>query len=603
MAHRGPDDRGVYLSGDNRLGLGFRRLSIVDLSAAGHQPMANEDESVWVVANGEIYNHIDLRKELEAAGHRFRSRTDVESLVHGYEEWGEGLVNRLHGMFAFAVWDERTGQVFMARDRIGIKPFYYAEVNGVFLFASEIKSILEWPGMYREVDYEAVSHYLTLASTPSTLTMFKDVRKLPPGHSLTVSLSGEISTKRYWEPLPLHDRWSHHDETEIVERLREMLRESIRLRMMSDVDFGVFLSGGLDSSLNVALMSELMDEPVRTFSVAVEGDRQSDERDAARQVATAFATDHHEITIQRQDFIDFLPQMVWHQDEPLADPVCVPLYFVSRLARDHGTIVVQVGEGSDEIFAGYDLYTLMERLHRRWVARFERLPRALSSVAAQIANRVLPESKSEFFRRAADGQEFFWGGSVVFADHAKAALWRRGESARTYEDVIAPTYSRFERLSPGRTFLERITYLELNQRLPELLLARVDKMTMAASVEARVPFLDHELVEFALSIPPGLRIKNNVGKHLLRKAARGIVPSQVLARPKRGFCGSASNMVRGEIVDFAEDAIVSSQWMSELLYGHSVTSILAEHRSGARDHGMAIWCLLNLALWHRVWFE
>ena len=633
MTHRGPDDEGAYVSPDRRFGMGFRRLSIIDL-VGGHQPMSNAlcarhngiaggrdhggHGTIWIVFNGEIYNHDELRRQLEAQGHFYSTRCDTETIIHAYEEWGEDVVLHLKGMFAFAIYDERpaparsrgTGaRLFLARDRLGIKPMYHTQHNGSFLFASEIKALLSWPGIEREVDEEALYHYLTLSVAPAPLTMFQDIRKLPPGCVMTVHSDGRTETRSYWDPVSSSSPSSEFatlSESEQVERLRQMLRESVRRRMMSDVPFGVFLSGGLDSSLNVALMSELMDRPVDTFSVSIRDDPLSDERSHAQRVADHFGTNHHEVVISPQDFVDFLPTMVHHQDEPLADPVCVPLHAVSRLARDSGTPVVQVGEGADELFAGYTGYATLSDFHRRIFKPFAALPGWAKRPFATAAPYILPAWRAEYVRRAAAGQELFWGGVSVFSEKEKRRILRDGHNGmpyETYDDVVAPHYRAYDDARPGRPFLDRIIYLELKHRLPELLLMRVDKMSMATSVEARVPYLDHELVEFAVAIPSSLKYHRGRTKHILKEAAAGILPDDVINRPKVGFCGGAGNMVRGPIVDHAEQVITSSQWMRGIVDMQVVQTLLAEHRADRRDNGMAIWNLLNLAVWHQTWIE
>jgi len=605
MVHRGPDDAGVYVSSDRRIGLGFRRLSIIDRSPAGHQPMCNEDGSVWIVFNGEVYNHAALRAELEKHGHKYKSRTDTESIIHGYEQWGADVVHRLRGMFAFAVWDQNKRTLFLARDRIGVKPLYYCERGGMFLFGSEIKAILAHPGVSRDVDYEALYHYLTLAATPAPLTMFKGIRKLEPGHTITVSESGAVTTAQYWDPLFPDDSIGGMSEKDTIDKLRSMLRESIRLRMMSDVPFGVFLSGGLDSTLNVALMSELMDRPVDTFSVAIKDDPRSNELSQARHIAEHYKASHHEIVITQSDFIDILPKVVFHQDEPLADPVCIPLYFVSRLARDNGTPVIQVGEGSDEIFAGYTGYAFMENFYHRRFKPFAAMPGWIKKPFAALASAVLPPRKAEFVQRAARNEELFWGGACIFSDSFKRKLFKSplaGLSA-TYNDVVLPHYAAFDAARPHAPFLDRIIYLELKQRLAELLLMRVDKMTMATSVEARVPYLDHELVRFALSIPASLKLHKGRTKAILRKAAIGIIPDFVIHRPKKGFCGSATNMMSSGLIDYAEKTVFESLFIQETFNLDIIRPMFAEHRNNIRGHGMALWCLMNLALWHNVWIE
>ena len=620
MTHRGPDDLGTYVSPDRRIGLGFRRLSIVDL-AGGHQPMSNEScpgkrgggrtdglsaaADVHVMLNGEIYNHRDLRRELEALGHVYRSRCDAEALVHGYEEWGDGVVERLRGMFAFAVYDHGRRRLFLARDRLGVKPLYYRNAGGIFLFASEIKAILAWPGVEKAVDDEALYHYLTLMVTPAPSTMFRDIRKMPPGHTMSVDSDGRTVLRQYWDALP-PEGLQTASEGEIVERLREMLRKSIELRMMSDVPFGVFLSGGLDSSLNVALMSELMDRPVDTFSVAISDDPLSDERSQARQVAAEFGADYHEVSVTPEQFVETMPHVVHHLDEPLADPVCVPLYHVSKLARENGTIVIQVGEGADELFAGYTGYGVMADFHRRMYAPFAALPGWLKRPVAMIAPSIMPERRAEYVRRAAAGEELFWGGAVAFPEQAKRRLLRNGVnggSSDTYADVIAGHYSSIDGVRPRSAFLDRVIYLELKQRLPEFLLMRVDKMSMAASVEARVPYLDHELVQFALGISSSLKYRAGRAKHVLKEAARGILPDHVIDRPKTGFCGGARNMVSGPVLDYAERAMADSEWLREMVNFEVVENMVAEHRAGGRDNAAGIWSLLSVALWHRHWFE
>ena len=395
MTHRGPDDSGIYLNAENTVGFGFRRLSIIDLQG-GHQPMSNEDGRVWIVFNGEIYNHKDLRNELKKKGHHFKSRADTEVIVHGYEEWGDDVVQRLRGMFAFAIWDDNKRRMFLARDRLGIKPLYYLHDKDHLIFSSEIKAILSIPTVKRKLNEEALYHYLTLAVTPAPMTMFQGIEKLEPGHTISIGMDGKINKSQYWDPLITDNSISGLSEEDIIKKLRELLRESIRLRMMSDVPFGVFLSGGVDSSLNVALMSELMDRPVDTFSVSIKDDPLSDESSEAKAVADHFNTNHHEIMITDQDFIDFLPEMVKFQDEPLADPVCIPLHFVSKLARENGTYVIQVGEGADELFCGYSLWGMFSDFNNRYYNPFSRMPSVIKKMGLGIGRYLLPERKIKY---------------------------------------------------------------------------------------------------------------------------------------------------------------------------------------------------------------
>src|SRR5215471_4297679 len=390
IVHRGPDSDGYFVSSDGHAGLGFRRLSIVDLTT-GDQPMSNEDDTLWLVFNGEIYNHADHHPMLEARGHRFRSRCDAEVILHLYEEFGVDCLDYLRGMFAFALWDTRTRRLLLARDRVGEKPLYFADVPGGLVFGSEIKALFGHPSLRPRLNEAALSLYLTFAATPAPNTLFEGVSKLPPGYRLIVDgESGERRLERYWQPLPDYAATGATETftppaEEYVERLEDLVRESIRLRMMSDVPYGAFLSGGVDSSLNVALMAELADRPVSTFSVAIEGDPNSDELRFARSVAERYGTRHHEVVIGERDFLEYLPELVWHQDEPLADPVCVPLHAISEAAHQSGTKVIQVGEGSDELFSGYTSYAFFSDFHRRVWRPYQGLPRGLRRAATSLA--------------------------------------------------------------------------------------------------------------------------------------------------------------------------------------------------------------------------
>src|SRR6266581_7867099 len=403
MAHRGPDSDGYFVAPDHQLGLGFRRLSIVDL-ATGDQPMSNEDDSVRLVFNGEIYNHADHRPRLEALGHRFRSRCDAEVVLHLYEEHGPDCVDHLRGMFAFALWDSRRRRLLLARDRIGVKPLYFAALPHALLFGSEIKALFGHPGVTPRLNEDALSLYLTFAATPAPRTLFEGVQKLPPGHLLIVDTeTGQRSLERYWQPLPDPDELAvRRSPEEYVERLETLVRESIRLRMMSDVPYGAFLSGGVDSSLNVALMAELADRPVSTFSVAIEADVASDELGFARAVAERYGTRHHEVVIGAQDFLEYLPNLVWHQDEPLADPVCVPLHAISEQARGTGTKVIQVGEGADELFSGYPSYAFFTDFHRRVWRPYLLLPGGVRRAAAASVGPLMNLDRADVLERGAD---------------------------------------------------------------------------------------------------------------------------------------------------------------------------------------------------------
>src|SRR5262245_45991255 len=472
MTHRGPDDAGVYLSPDRRLGLGHRRLSIVDLSPAGRQPMSNEDGTVWITFNGEIYNHAKLRAELERKGHVYKSRTDTETLIHLYEEEGPDFVRRLEGMFAIGLWDARKGELLLVRDRVGIKPLYYAVLPGAVLFGSEIKAILAHPRMSRRIDLAAFYHYLTFIAAPAPRTLFQGVHKIPPATRVSIDRHGTIRSETYWDPLaaPVEEGASYQDEAFCAERIRDLLARAIEKRMMADVPFGVFLSGGLDSSANVALMARVMDRPVRTYSVGFKDHPSYNEFDYARKVAALFKTDHHEVQIGSRDLLDFMPNLIFHQDEPIADWVCVPLHYVAKLARETGTIVVQVGEGSDEQFFGYDHYLRAYRSQQRSYRRLQRLPRLLRQALRQGARGlgcVLRRGgdRLDLVRAAARDETFFWGGAIAWREEEKRRFLSLDLRSRIdgldSHDVVLETDRRAARRLKDGDFGTRMIYLEL----------------------------------------------------------------------------------------------------------------------------------------------
>ena len=605
LRHRGPDADGYFVSPDHRVGFGFRRLSIVDL-ATGDQPMSNEDGSVWLIFNGEIYNHADHRAGLESRGHRFRSRCDAEVVLHLYEEFGPDCVHHLRGMFAFAIWDASRRRLLLARDRIGVKPLYFAALPGALLFGSEIKALLRHPSLQPRLNEDALSLYLTFASTPAPLTLFQGVEKLPPGHRLLVDAdTGQRTLERYWQPLPdsAEVGLERHPE-EYVERLEALVRESIRLRMMSDVPYGAFLSGGVDSSLNVALMAELADRPVSTFSVAIEADAASDELAFARAIAERYQTQHYEVIISEKDFLDYLPDLVWHQDEPLADPVCVPLHAISEAARESGTKVIQVGEGSDELFSGYTSYAFFSDFHRRVWRPYEALPGFFRRGVASRLGDFMSLDRADVLDRAAQGGELFWGGAVPFYDSHKRRLMPSLDHDGAGRQAVAALYADVDMALPGATQLDRMIGIELRQRLPELLLMRVDKVTMGSSLEARVPYLDHKLVEFALAIPPRVKYRRGITKWVLKRVAeRAGLDRRVVYRAKRGFCGSATNMLSPRLLERAEQDVLDSSFARERFDLGFVRRMFAEQRAGRADHNFRLWCLWNLVAWHACWLE
>jgi asparagine synthase (glutamine-hydrolysing) len=622
MVHRGPDGCGLWHDAERRVGLAHRRLSIIDLSEAGRQPMGSPDGNVWLTFNGEIYNHLELRRELEARGHRFLSRSDTEAILLGYLEWGDGVVERLEGMFAFAVWDARRGEALLVRDRIGVKPLYFCETAGEFLFASEIKALLADPHVPREVEPIAAWHYLTFFVPPAPLTMFRGIYKLPAGHLLRVRPGQGPRLERWWDPVAAPptdmDPDLYRDDATSAAELIRRLDSSVERRMMSDVPFGVFLSGGVDSSTNVALMSRHMDRPVDTFSVGFKGHEEYNEFEYARLVATRFKTNHHEVSIDEDDMLEFLPQLVHQQDEPIADWVCVPLHFVSKLARDNGTIVVQVGEGADEQFCGYPQFQEPLAYHAHYQKPLDMLPAALRGLpvaGARLLGLLDPRwrARAEIAADVVRGGELFWGGAICYRGQDKQAVWAAGQTVNgslpdfvpaayaqyDSEQVVREIAGRFRRENPRAGFYEAMIYLELRLRLPELLLMRVDKISMTSSVEARVPFLDHHVVEFSMGMPMDQRLRGGVGKYLLKQAVRGLLPDEVIDRPKMGFGAPVAEWMRGPFGEYTRDRLMANR--TGLFDKPRLATMLDEHRSGKKFWAVHLWLALNLTLWHDHW--
>jgi asparagine synthase (glutamine-hydrolysing) len=597
LVHRGPDGGETWVSDDGRVGLGFRRLSIVDLSPAAMQPMENEDGSVRLVFNGEIYNHTALRRELEGLGHRFRTdHSDTEAVVHAFEEWGIDCLHRLRGMFALGIWDARERTLWLARDRVGIKPLHWSVYGGRLAFGSEIKALLADPERSRAVDPEALYHYLSFLTAPAPLTLFAGIRKLPAGSWLRATGDGEVRVEEWWDP------WDHAspqegDDEELAGRILETLRESVQLRKMADVPVGIFLSGGIDSSTNAALFAEGERDPVHTFSIGYDADYASypSELPWARRMAERVGADHHERIVSQQDLLDFLPELVRLQDEPIADPVAVPLFFVSELARRNGVIVCQAGEGADELFWGYPSW----RTHLR-LQRADDLPvPALVKQGGLAALRAAGQGTSrpyEFLRRGAAGEPVFWGGAEAFTEAQKQRLLgpelRGSLDGLSSWDALAPLRARFERKAWETSHLHWMSYLDLKLRLPELLLARIDRMSMGSSVEVRVPFLDHELVELTLGIPAAAKTRDGELKRLLKLAVAGILPPEFLARPKQGFRVPVDEWVLDRLGERTREEVDAFCRDSGLLDRDEAARVLAGPWRDA-------WYLLNLALWWR----
>ena len=597
VRHRGPDGGRTWVSADGAVGLGFRRLAIVDLDERAMQPMANEDGTVQLLFNGEIYNHLEIRRELEATGrHRFATdHSDTETIVHSFEEWGIDCLERLRGMFALAIWDGRARELWLARDRLGIKPLYYSTWGGRLAFGSEPKTILADPSFPRRLDAQAVYHYLSFLAAPAPLTFFADMKKLAAGTWLRADESGTVEERTWWDPWDHVDPLTEASDDELAARVLEELRTSVELRKMSDRPVGVFLSGGIDSSTNAALFSDGETAPVRTFSIAYDDEYSSypSELPYARLMAGRIGAEHHERIVSLDDLIGFLPELVRLQDEPIADPVAVPLYFVSELARQNDVVVAQAGEGADELFFGYPSW----RTHLR-LQRADDLPvpgyakrAGLAALAAAGRDRTRPY---EFLRRGSEGVPVFWGGAEAFTETQKRRLLgpelRAEVDGLSSWDALAPIRRRFEEKAWDTSHLNWMTYLDLQLRLPELLLARIDRMSMGVGLEVRVPFLDHRFVELALSIPAAAKTRGGELKHILKTAVRGIVPDELIDRPKQGFRVPVDEWFLERLGDTARTEVAEFADASGMIDADEAARVLREPRRDA-------WYLLNLALW------
>ena len=593
IRHRGPDDEGVWV--DEGVALGMRRLSIIDLST-GHQPIHNEDRTVWIVFNGEIYNFRELRLELEGAGHRFYTSTDTEVIVHAYEQWGKGAISRLRGMFGLAIWDTRSRTLLVARDRVGIKPLYYATTQGRLYFGSELKSLLEAPDLPRDLDAAALDHYLSFLYTPRDGSIFKSVRKLPPGHLMTWA-DGRLEIEQYWQ-MPATETFAGSEE-EAVHQLRAVLSDAVRSHMISDVPLGAFLSGGVDSSLVVGLMSELSSARVKTFSIGFD-EPAFDELEHARRVADHFGTDHHEFVVQ-PDGVSILDRLIAHFDEPFADSSAIPTWYVSEMARRHVTVVLS-GDGGDELFGGYDRYLPHPR-----VAAFDRFsPRALRRLAAFAADRLPHGARGKnFLRHVGRNEQGRYLDAIRFfgADEKPALLTPELRRAIDGPDAETRMARHFARLAP-LPWPSQMMRFDAETYLPEDILTKVDRMSMAHSIESRVPLLDNDVIAFAASLPAAMKIKNGRRKHVLKEVAATLLPRDIIDRKKQGFGVPLGAWFRGHLRELFADTLLSPTAMQRGYFQPAfVNRIVTEHLKGTRDHTLRLWQLLVFERWNREYVD
>lgn len=600
LERRGPDGAGEWMEKGNKCGLGHRRLSIIDLSTNAAQPMSNEDGSIMVAFNGEIYNHAELRKELNICGkHRWKTdHSDTEVILHAYEQWGISCLDRFRGMFAIALWDANQRNFYLVRDRIGIKPVYYTIENGILTFASEIKAILKVRQRKAEINEKALYDFLSFLTTPGEETLFKNIYKLRPATYLCIKNNGTIKKTKYWDVWDnTHPELYQADEGTITEALVSELRTSVKLRKEADVPVGIFLSGGIDSSTNAALFSESNPDNIKTFCICYDQDYASykNENHYAKVMAEYCGAKYYEKLLKLDDLLDIVPEIIHLQDEPLADPVCFPVYFVSKLAREHGVTVAQVGEGSDELFWGYT--------HWKYLLNLMKLndlpcPNTIKKFGYKCLNFMGEKNTSytEYLRRASLQLPIFWSGAEAFYEFDKKHMisdrLKKKIGDYTSFEAIRPTYDTFMERAWEKSHLNWMSYADLNHRLPELLLMRVDKMSMGVSLECRVPFLDHKFVELAMSISQSQKTKKNKTKTILKKAVRGIIPDEIIDRRKQGFgvpiydwfSGRLGEVMRREIAFFSNSTgLLDLKYLQGILYDPRYTS--------------QIWYLYNLALW------
>ncbi len=605
LTHRGPDDAGIFVDArEGRVALGHRRLSIVDV-AAGQQPMTNEDGSLHITYNGEIYNHADFRETLETRGHVYNTHCDTETILHLYEEYGASCVDKLRGMFAFAIWDQRKRELFIARDRLGVKPLYYVHTSdGSLYFASEIKALLEAEAVKPELNYAALPDYLANHAPSGADTMFRGVKRLLPGHTL-LWRDGSVDVEEYWDVSFAKRNGESRSDADYIAEWKELFTESVRLRLMADVPLGMFLSGGIDSSAIAAVMSGMVADPIKTFSVAF-AEREANELAYARLVAQAFKTNHHEVLVSPQEFFAALPSLIWHEDEPLAHPSSVALYFVSRLAARHVKVVL-TGEGSDELLAGYGRYR-KTILNVKLAHRYEQFaPDAVrntvrNQIEALSASRLKQKLSRTFLVQPADLESIYFDNFAVFSRAMQSQLLT--PEARE-QLVSADPYGVMRGLfakSDAVSLLDQILYADTKTYLHELLMKQ-DQMSMAASIESRVPFLDHKLVEFCAALPERMKLRGGTTKYILRESMKDILPREILSRPKMGFPVPIGSWFRGAFRSVVDEYVLGERAISRAIFDQAFVRSLVERHQRGEDHSERLWALVNFEMWQRRFFD
>ena len=598
ITHRGPDEQGMTVEG--RAALGMRRLSIIDLKS-GQQPIYNEDRSKCIVFNGEIYNYRELKSELESLGYRFKTNSDTETIIHAYEEFGAGCLEKLRGMFAFAIWDKKDESLFIARDRVGKKPLFYSLFpSGEFVFGSELKCLLAHGGVSKDIDYSALDAYLTFGYVPEEFCIFRDVKKLLPGHFLTFK-GGAIKIEQFWD-FKYEEITEIKSEEEYIDELREKIFDAVKVRLISEVPLGAFLSGGVDSSAIVGMMSQILDKPVKTFSIGFNEDS-FDELKYARVAAKHFETEHHEFIVT-PELIDTIDELVWHFDEPFSDPSSMPTFMVSKMARDYVTVVLS-GDGGDELFAGYTRYVIDKKR-----SGLEKLPSALRKGLLQPISEALPhgtKGKNFLYNSSLDSIDRYIDSISQFGKLKKKALYSDKFRARlngTLNHAESVFQNLGQSISTGNP-VDNLLYLDSKTYLPSDILTKVDRMSMAASLEARVPLLDQELIDFVTQkIPTSLKLKGVETKYIFKRALEGIVPKEILYREKQGFGVPIGEWINVQLREKIHDTLLEKRTLERGYFEPKyIRLLLEEHSKKRRDHSYALWVLWMLELWQRRYID
>ncbi len=593
LSHRGPDDKGIYSNeipygSDNvQVGLGNRRLSIIDLTEHGHQPMCNETKDIWIVFNGEIYNFQEIRKELQEKGHKFKSKSDTEVILRSYEQWGEKCLEKFNGMFAFAIWDEKKKQIFIARDRVGIKPLYYYFKDGNFAFASELKSILQYPLLEKKLNRKSLYYYLLFQYVPTPYSIFENTWKLPPGHYLVLKKNKKIEIKKYWDVLQERKIIRKNSIQEYTEEFEELLKTSIKYRLISDVPVGAFLSGGTDSSLVVGLMNQLTDK-VETFTIGFDR-KKYNEAPFAKKIAAYLGTKHHELYVKEKDVFSLVASLPEYYDEPFADSSSLPTYLVSKLAREKGVKVVLSGDGGDELFCGYNRYIWMNKIRN-----FLLLSSSIRENTAPLLEKIpyLKLRRLSQILQYKDPLEMYLGIICMWNERELKKLIGKNYS---YEQL---PFSQIYKKLDNSPLLKRLQILDFHTYLPEDILTKVDRASMAVSLEARVPLLDHRIAEFAYDLPLDLRYRHGIRKYLLKKVLYKYLPAKFFRRPKQGFGIPLDEWLRGGVKPYIDKYLNAKTIKKEGLFNSEfVGALIKKHLSGKYNYQYPIWTLLQFQLW------